>query len=329
METALKYLKNPMAVGVYNLLFTVDFSNLNDFIEQTRKAIEMEEKKAGNSPTSIFNSRIYSLENIKNELKQNLPVNEKEYFLTVFNSLTRIFYDSPNRQIPKEIEDAFLTMRAIGSGGGTFLVERSKTNIFESHVVKQNNDAISIRKSWITGNKWLFDILSLKQETCLQEIDLLKKIPSLVVTATKEAKQHFSSRYANKLYPKIVELWLGDDVSSIIPQDLKSFLVGASKYISIDEWRTSIVLSAIAVESVLAELYEELYRKTAPDIPLGNLFAEVGKKCNFPVDVIKAEDITNSARIAAVHRSTYPVSDRESINALFGATNFILWYHSQ
>jgi len=92
-----------------------------------------------------------------------------------------------------------------------------------------------------------------------------------------------------------------------------------------EEWRTSIVLSAISIESVLADLYEENYKVPAPDTPLGDLFTRIQTKISFPSEIIRAVEMTNNARIAAVHRSHFPVSDREAINALFGATNFILW----
>lgn len=144
----------------------------------------------------------------------------------------------------------------------------------------------------------------------------------------KKEKQHFSLRYVYRPYAFAVQLWLESETSATVPQDLKSFLNGAIRYIFSAEWRTSIVLSAIGIESVLADLYEENFKEPAPDTPLGDLFTRVKTKISFPSEIVKAVDMTNSARIAAVHRSHFPVSDREAINALFGATNFIMWHHT-
>jgi hypothetical protein len=124
-------------------------------------------------------------------------------------------------------------------------------------------------------------------------------------------------------------LWLNDSGSIAIPSDLRSFLHGAIRYIFSSEWRTSIVLSAISVESVLADLYEEMHKIPAPDIPLGDLFRQVKEKIDFPPEIARAINMTNEARIAAVHRSRFPVSDREAINALYGAINFTSWYVSK
>lgn len=124
-----------------------------------------------------------------------------------------------------------------------------------------------------------------------------------------------------------VRFWLEDEASISIPSDLKSFLIGAIDYLSSQEYRTSIVLSAITVESILADLYEEKYKSLAPDIPLGDLLGHVKNKISFPPDILSAIETTNRARIAAVHRSRLPVSEREAINALFGATAFAQWIY--
>ena len=113
-----------------------------------------------------------------------------------------------------------------------------------------------------------------------------------------------------------------------ITEDLRDFLKGSMRYHSDEEWRTSIVLSAIAVESVLADLYEEEHKTYAPNVPLGNLYDKVKGKVKFPPEVMKAIEMVNEARISAVHRSRFPVSDREATNALYGSTTFIMWYSS-
>ena len=70
-----------------------------------------------------------------------------------------------------------------------------------------------------------------------------------------------------------------------------NFLEASINYYSQKEWRTSIILSSIAVEGIFAELYEEEYKKNVPDIPLGGLIKEVEKpslsKTNKLVEGIK------------------------------------------
>ena len=113
-----------------------------------------------------------------------------------------------------------------------------------------------------------------------------------------------------------------------VPKDLNNFLSGAVRYFSSEEWRTSIVLSAISAESILADLYEEEYKENAPSIPLGDLYYKVKERITFSAEIARAIEIVNESRIAAVHRSRFPVSDREATNALYGATTFTMWYSS-
>jgi len=159
---------------------------------------------------------------------------------------------------------------------------------------------------------------------------MLSNIPRLNDNLeVKKDKQHFSTKHVFRPYAWVVKLWLNDVSTITVSEDLKSFLNGAIRYTLSNEWRTSIVLSAITVESILAELYEEEFKEPAPDIPLGDLFRKVKEKIEFPPEIAGAIKKTNKARIAAVHRSRLPVSIREACNALFGATNFILWYESK
>lgn len=120
------------------------------------------------------------------------------------------------------------------------------------------------------------------------------------------------------------------EASKMIPKDLRDFLSNASKYYTSEEWRTSTVLSAITAESLLADLYEEEYRRPTPSkATLGELFEFAKKKVEFPQNIAEAIAMTNNARISAVHRSRFGVSDREATNALYGAANFTMWYFAR
>ena len=50
-------------------------------------------------------------------------------------------------------------------------------------------------------------------------------------------------------------------------------------------------------ESVLADLYEEEFKRPAPDVPLGDLFGQVKDKIDFPVEVASAIDTANKAEL--------------------------------
>jgi hypothetical protein len=141
-------------------------------------------------------------------------------------------------------------------------------------------------------------------------------------------KARHSAAYSLSVYPLATSLWLRTDAPRHAPDALLKFVSGALNYIWRREWRTSVVLSAITVEFILAEIFEEEHRRPAPESPLGDLYDKVKQKHRFPDDVAKAIEETNDVRIRAVHRSTLEASEREAINALKGAVQLTL-YHSQ
>lgn len=181
-------------------------------------------------------------------------------------------------------------------------------------------------------NEIALDITSVKKEGATFFLRCLKTIPVIgkTVVVTKNPTETHSSRYTFSPYALAVRLWLEKEASKFMPKDLRDFLTNSSKYYTSEEWRTSIVLSAIATESLLADLYEEEYHEPTPTrATLGELFELTKKKVKFPQNIADAITMTNNARISAVHRSRFPVSDREAINALYGATNFAMWYFSR
>jgi len=207
------------------------------------------------------------------------------------------------------------------------VLKDENTQFFDSRLVPEVNDVFSIDKENIKDSKWFFNVVTIKQDSASAFKDFLEVIPPLEdkIEILKERKQ-CSTRYVFRPYALAVKLWLRSGMTIGVPVDLQSFLTGASTYILSGEWRTSIVLSAICVESMLADLYEEKYQTFAPDTPLGDLYRLVKEKMEFPQDVSKAIITTNEARISAVHRSRLPVSEKEAMNALWGATCFTLWY---
>lgn len=323
-----------MEIGVYNHKSIVEFSGVSDYLEglidQYKKSYEKSKEKR-EYPRRIFENKLSKLGEVLEQLKEESP-----RYPPFFETLMRTFGEfAILDEFPEDLRDLFYKEREFRLHSGRVVKRRVRTYrrppaIFESQIIPRINDVIAIDKDYIDEGKWLFDVVTIKKDG----LSVFKKYFQCIPVIKKgmkvlKEKRQFSTRYAFRPYPLATRLWLQESASIAVPSDLKSFLHGAIRYIFSGEWRTSIVLSAITVESVLADLYEEKNKVPAPDIPLGDLFHEVKKKIDFPPDIVKAIETTNKARIAAVHRSRFPVSDRESINALYGATNFTLWYSSQ
>ena len=331
MDTILKYLRNPMEIGVYCSKWIVDFSSLLDYLEELiEKHRKSQDKKIPGKGrrTTFLQAR---LEDRLASLKENLTELKDQSWYTegVFDVLMRSLREFAQLdEAPKAMRDLFYEERESRFFAGRMRrVRRRIPNIFESRIIREANDVLVIEKKHISGKKWYFETISVMEDGTTSFKNRVQCIlpPKQEIEPLRE-RQQFSQRYVLRPYPWAVELWLRNDISLVVPPDLKSFLLGAIRYISSSEWRTSIVLSAITVENILADLYEEKYKDPAPDMPLGNLYKEVGKKIGFPPEIQKAIELVNQTRIAAVHRSRLVISNKEAIDALFGATNLTLWY---
>jgi hypothetical protein len=317
VDALVQYLNDPIAAGVNNLKCVVDFSTLKAFLEN------LAEKEAP--------PRGYRFERLTARigLLGGTDVGSDEYLET----LPMVLEDFALycEECPKEMKEFFIVTkeRTHPVTGKPIVshIRRRGRRIFDSHLVHKVKDIVHISKEYLGDMRWLFDVTSLTENGVGEFKKCVGAIPPVQNTFTVlQEGRRFSTRFTFKPYSLAVKLWLGDSDSLGVPSDLKSFLSGAVDYIDDEEWRTSIVLSAIAVESILADLYEEYYKKPAPDVPLGDLFRMVKDKIAFPDGTISSIELTNKARIAAVHRSRLPVSQRESVNALFGAVNFARWH---
>ena len=320
-----------MKTGVYNQKCTVDFSGVSDYL---RKLFEeyrtLLEKSRGRIPKKYLEERFSRYTEALKNFDEASIWDEDEFF-KILNQTFSIFSMLDN--FPEQLGKLFYRERERTLLSGEVVKRKLRLrkslipDIFNSHINRECNDVISIERKNIAKNKWLFDIVTLKKATLLFFKKCLKSIlPIKESLEILQENNYFSTRYVYRPYPLATKLWLNNAESILVPQDLKSFLQGAVRYIFSKEWKTSIVLSAITVESILAELYEEEFKKPAPDTPLGILFRNVKEKIEIPEEIVGAIEKTNRARIAAVHRSPSQVSDREATNALHGATNFTLWF---
>ena len=313
--------------------------------------------------TGVFNCQIslnlseteklyeYLLEHIKTRrektrIRKELKDAQKETYYPL-NELLRKFYYAvyvmvEMEKCPEVIEKFYEWQMTEELEFG---FEGTVPEIFSPTIMSDFNDVLSIDilapAEDETGELWFtlreldevaLDIASVKKEGIKFFIEFLKNIPLIgkTVVINKDCTETHSSRYAFRLYATAVSLWLEKEASKIVPKDLRSFLTNSSEYCTSEEWRTSIVLSAITTESLLADIYEEEYHGPTPSkATLGELFDLTKKKVDFPQNIAEAIQMTNNARISAVHRSRFPVSDREAINALYGTTNFAIWYFSK
>lgn len=199
-------------------------------------------------------------------------------------------------------------------------------------VMSKLEDAVRLSES-ATDSILILEMVSIKTVGVQKYLELLKLLGfseancQVILPPTKI----HSSRYAYAPFVPIMEMWLSaSHARKVLPQYLIEYLRASMSYFKKSEWRTCIVLSAIAVETVLAELYEEEFHKSAPDQSLGVLHKSITNKIGkdqllTPVDShIKR---VNAARIAAAHRGTRQVSQRESIDALRAAMKVAIWYY--
>ncbi len=136
-----------------------------------------------------------------------------------------------------------------------------------------------------------------------------------------------SARYSMEPYAALTALWIDEMAAGSFPRDVINLFGGSLEYFYQREWRTSIVLSSIAAEMILAEMYEESQRRVAGDWPLGTLLDKV----------VKAGKLSNSARNdcaqlvrmrnSAVHRGTTPLTDKEATIALHGTVMLALSHY--
>lgn len=343
MDTILKYLQNPMTIGIFNLRFIADFSKVKSYLEEllskereeflaetTKRRVPATYKKRQEDRFARYSESLSGLEETEEYFYIDNDKRQDEYF----KRLASVLRDFSRFDVfPEKLGNWFYEIREMEMPSGIKTKRRITKNrdvdFFGSRIVTELNDVFSIEKKSVGKESWLFDVISIKETSVAEFNNFLGAIPPLEgkIEKLKERKQ-FSSRYVFRPYALATRLWLQSKNSLGVPADLKSFLRGASNYLLSGEWRTSVVLSAICVESMLADMYEEKLHNFAPDTPLGDLYRLVKEKIVFPQDIAKAIETTNEARISAVHRSRLPVSDKEALSALWGATCLALWYTS-
>lgn len=176
----------------------------------------------------------------------------------------------------------------------------------------------------------VLDLVSLKEKAGEEFQRMLTSVPAF----EKEAqllilKKRHGSSYAYRGYSLITHLWLSSEESALVPEGVLAFLEPALNYYDTAQWRTSIVLSAISLEYILSEMYEELYKSPGPEVPLGELYKRVTAKKSLPDDKDTLIRRANEIRIRAVHRGTWLASERDALDALVTAIQLTIWHYQE
>ena len=329
------YLTDPLKCGVHYIQCTLDCSVLEQLFRHLGGLAK--EKRMPSDELLRLADEIGRTETVgwdENELQEYLG--RAISWFSHLDECPKVVYEyifghGIPEDLPRHVLGSFLEHRVLTSG--RTYPERWESGIqagrvFESRYFEDIGDVVSIETE-LSGTNLLLDAISVTEKGISRFRNFVKCIP-LIGETCKEIKSRkaSSSRYTFRPYPLVVQLWLDGETAKTIPEDIRDFLHGAVRYHREKEWRTSIVLSAIAVEVILADLYEEEFKEYAPNKPLGDLYHKLKDKIAFPQNIQKAIEIANDARISAVHRSRFPVSDREATNALFGAINFAVWNSS-
>jgi hypothetical protein len=207
-------------------------------------------------------------------------------------------------------------------------------NILGPHIpLDKIGDALHISEL-VHADGVILEASSIKPTTVGTFVSSFKKFPDIGACRVVTEGPQFSSRVLYDLIPAASASWTKEkETVERVPQFILSYLSAAYHYIEQKEWRTSIVLSAIALESLLAEMYENEFRLQAPGDPLGSLryqieqrFKNAKKGDPFPDDISGSIEACNEARISAVHRGGHEPSSKEAHGALSGAVRFSIWY---
>jgi hypothetical protein len=174
----------------------------------------------------------------------------------------------------------------------------------------------------------VFDLVSLKENALDEYERVLMSLPGVEnkIKRLTRTKKH-GSNYVYRAYALSAHLWLASEESVLVPESVLEFLEPCLSYYDTGQWRTSVVFSAISVEYILSEMFEETFKSSAPGIPLGQLYEKVKAKREFPEDKDVWIRRTNEIRTKAVHRSAWFASERDALDALIGAVELTIWYY--
>lgn len=322
-----EYLLNPHKVGVFNCSFEIQ---IDDVIRLLEEAVNFD-KKVQRAPETYKTLRFR---------RDRVDVDYHWIFDDLKEVLTHLDIYKPDKPPlgPWQLKKPFkwvLTERELRYEN--ILQERNR-EMFMGHpfprifferyqAAVDMGNAISL-DSDIKKEVLRLNLYCLNEQGIGAYKEFLESIP-IIGKNIKISKviQKFSSRYCYKIYPSALMVWLCEVIDNPIPNDILQYFLGAVRYYAQRESRISIVLSAIAAETIMAELYEEITHQPAPPDTLGSLFSQVTKIIRIPDEIKSDIDEVNNNRILSVHRSAAHLGDREARSSLVGATRFAHWVY--
>jgi hypothetical protein len=323
MQKIISYLLNPNKAGTYFTRISINESSLKELFS---KISEYDEKRE-----------------IKRDSYKFLDLLERGHFPNAYRAKTALedlakavthlsIWEPTGEPLSGRIfspKDG-LDMKNIASHRDG-VRRHAYSNVFlePNLAIPSSMDAINTSTSFSSGN-FIINVFSAKESGCKAFEKFVRSIPIIGKKASVSYKgKKYSSRYCYEPYPAATMLWSCCIVNESVPREILDYFDGSIRYWERSEWRISVILSAIAVESLLAEICEEYYHDIAPSDPLGALRDRIEKKHKLPPKTRRDVDLVNRSRISAVHRSSMRVGEQEARNALVGATRFTHWAFSE
>jgi HEPN domain-containing protein len=323
VETIIEYLHNPIQTGVYNGLYKIDLTKVENILEML--------SEEGGNISFVSKQRLRRLREGEINIRNCLPSVISSLACRTEKNALLDYYNINDTLIEKKYKD---NVRMYRSRDPLMLRRAIISDLigfkpFKPHIYSDANEVLIIDDIEKSDSISYLEVTSIKDIGINKFERFIMELPYINDTFDKlKYRQTHSTRYVFRPYYLAVKLWINKKEYHYTHKDLINLLEAAIQYYTNQEWRTSIILSSICVESMLADIYEEALKTDAPDIPLGALFEKIKREVKIPDEIITKIESLNKSRISAAHRSKYPISDREATIALFGVVSLLLWYNA-
>jgi hypothetical protein len=355
LEQLSKYLLDPEGTGVFLFRVTIGAEDLREFMEAVNKLCEpptptaeggwlwdKPKTKVGENEGPLYDSEFFPMvPDAINHMVRFVPIEKARGYLptvmmledTAFGRLLTSRRASNIEALLEQDRRYELMLRHSFAG--------NRLNLGPDISLPSMRDCIHISESGDSRTRVL-EIASLSEETGERYLDYLVHVPGLGrnLVVVRSGWKH-TSQVVRALLPPALMTWMkGEEAVSCVPEYVMNFLMAASEYYGREEWRTSIVMSSIVSETVVAEYYEDVFRRQAGDLTLGQLlnnveqqFKKSGKTCGtkgvraMPKDLLKDGGETNRLRKESVHRGTSALLQSDALQALANSSRFVVWYY--
>jgi hypothetical protein len=349
IEGLLEYLWNPISTGVYQIDVNVNLASLTDFarnilvitphdsLERAKEDIPQLRRtllKTANRDWTL--NDIDDLDSIL-RIVPTLPIKMmeeiEEKVTPILNLFTYINGQGSFANLKKTFIPRFVNTRTTPSNASLARMAYNRAMRFDSVFASRVELNVPKEGTVLLNNKVNEYVIIRVISVNKAPIEKLKTLyaeafgPSNTILNRIETK-HASRKVMEPFLPA-VKSWMKFDVErKITPKYLTDYVSAAIRYLADDQYLTSIVLANIALETLLAELWEENIHIEAPDIPLGALIEKFKeRKPDFFLKQISDWiEKSNEARIKAVHRGGGNITAQEAMDSIRGLVMVALWY---